>query len=724
MARRHELLHPTPLCIAALLFALATPLQAGTSTDTLVARGSTWTYLDDGSDQGSAWKESVFNDALWGSGAAHIGYGDGDEVTQVGYGGNDSDKFITTYFRHTFNLPDPNAYTKLKLKLLRDDGAVVYLNGTEVLRSNLPAGVITSSTFAVNSQSDSEEDLYVVLNMLPGDFVVGDNVLAVEVHQISVTSSDISFDLELIATDTQFVTRGPYLQLATPTGVTMRWSTDVATNSLVEYGLSPGNLVNQVSDGSAAVAHIVELTSLLPDTRYYYAVGSTTDELAGDDTEHFFETPPLVGTQQPTRIWAIGDSGTADLRAASVRDAYADFTGSTYTDVWLLLGDNAYNSGTGAEYQAALYDTYQERLRQSAPWPTRGNHDTTGAYTGLFVLPTAGEAGGIGSGTELYYSFDHANIHFVCLDSESSGLAVGGTMWNWLSADLADTNQDWIIAFWHHPPYTKGSHDSDAEGTLITMRQNFVPLLESGGVDLVLNGHSHSYERSYFINGHHGGSSSWRDGMKKAPGNGQVSGTGAYHKAHGDGNGAVFCVAGSSGKTSSAPLDHPVFVHDEETLGSMVIDVDGDTLHASFLRSDGSVGDDFTMVKGPFGTWDNIGGGAPGLVGIPQLVAGGAQVAGSQLSLELTNAVPSSLAILFFSGTSVPTPFIGGSLHAFPWINQIFLFTDLAGRVGGSGSWPVGVLPGQQFWFQMGIADFSVLPYGASLSNAVRSTAP
>jgi hypothetical protein len=93
------------------------------------------------------------------------------------------------------------------------------------------------------------------------------------------------------------------------------------------------------------------------------------------------------------------------------------------------------------------------------------------------------------SGTERYYAFDHGNIHFICLDSQGSGRIATDPMLRWLAADLAATTQKWIIAFWHHPPYTKGSHDSDSELELIEMRENALSILEAGGADLVVTGH-------------------------------------------------------------------------------------------------------------------------------------------------------------------------------------------------------------------------------------------
>lgn len=706
------------------LFALVLGAPTLFATDVLVPRGATWSYLDDGSDQGTAWIAPAFDDSLWASGPAHLGYGDGDEATGVSFGSDPGNKQITTYFRHSFVVANPAAYTKLRVRVLRDDGAVVYLNGVEMLRDNMPAGVITSSTIASASQSGSDEDVFQIYDLAPGDLAIGTNVLAVEVHQVSGTSSDVSFDLDLLATDTQFVTRGPYLQLGTTDSITIRWLTDTATDSLVRYGTSPGVLSSSVTDAAVSAGHNIVLTNLLPATQYWYSVGSTTDDLSGPDATHTFTTPPLIGTAVPMRIWAIGDSGTADSRAAAVRDAYTSFTGAVHTDLWLMLGDNAYDEGQNYEYQAAIYDTYPDMLRKSVVWPTRGNHDTTGAYAGTFTLPKNGEAGGMPSGTELYYSFDHGNVHFVCLDSESSGLGVGGAMHTWLAADLASTNQDWIVAYWHHPPYTKGSHDSDTEQKLIDMRENFLPLLEAGGVDLVLNGHSHSFERTFLIDGHYQTSDTFVDSLKKDPGDGQLGGAGSYNKAFGSHNGAVYCVAGSSGKTSSAPVDHPAMAYSDVTLGSLVIDVDGLSMTVQFLDANAVVKDHFTLVKGDFASWDVLGGGAAGVDGIPQLVGVGTQEAGAPMSLYLTHAAPSTFGFVFLSFASTPTAFLGGTLHAFPLANSIALATNPNGTWSATALWPAGVPSGLQAWLQVGVSDVSVPVYGASLSNAVKSTSP
>src|SRR5215211_7976269 len=115
---------------------------------TLVPAGATWKYLDNGSDQNTAWRANSFDDAAWAAGPAQLGYGDGDEATVVGFGPNSANKYITTYFRRSFNVADAGAFASLTLRLLRDDGAVIYLNGAEVWRSNMPAGAVGSGTLA------------------------------------------------------------------------------------------------------------------------------------------------------------------------------------------------------------------------------------------------------------------------------------------------------------------------------------------------------------------------------------------------------------------------------------------------------------------------------------------------------------------------------------------------------------------------------------------------
>ncbi len=176
---------------------LVAPGAAGFTT--LLPQGAIWRYLDNGSNQGSSWRMPQFADNTWRAGRAELGYGDGDERTQVNSGPNANDKHRTTYFRTKFTVGDPQLYDILRIRLLRDDGAAVYLNGTEVIRSNLPLGPLGYRTEASNNVSGGEESTFLSFDVDPSLLRQGENVLAVEVHQVSGSSSDISFDLEVLA---------------------------------------------------------------------------------------------------------------------------------------------------------------------------------------------------------------------------------------------------------------------------------------------------------------------------------------------------------------------------------------------------------------------------------------------------------------------------------------------------------------------------------------------
>jgi len=399
------------------------------------------------------------------------------------------------------------------------------------------------------------------------------------------------------------------LQMGTTNSVIIRWRTNAPTDSRVLFGSDYNNLDREIVDETEVTEHIMELSNLSPDNKYYYAIGNSGNVMAGSDLDHFFRTAPEVGSKKPVRIWVIGDSGTKNDNARAVRDAFLDYTRDTYSDVWLMLGDNAYSDGKDSEYQEAVFENmYEDILINTILWSTPGNHDyrsanlsdESGPYFDIFSFPKNGEAGGLSSGTEAYYSFDFANIHFVSLDSHDSDRDLGSPMLTWLENDLASTTQDWIIAFWHHPPYSKGSHDSDASGHLTEVRENFLPILESYGVDLVLNGHSHAYERSYLLNEHYGYSNTLNNSMIVDNGDGKSDGDGAYVKTitgSEAGNGAVYCVAGSSGKTSGGSLDHPAMYSSLNELGSVLIDVNDNQFDFKFITDQGTIMDYFSIEK-------------------------------------------------------------------------------------------------------------------------------
>ena len=589
-------------CLHMGIFLSALSAALAGESHVLIPSNAQWSYYDRGAPP-AGWQQPSFDDTLWPSGTAKLGYGEGDENTEISRGPGAS-PYPSAVFRRWFEVPaDISAYNLLVLGILRDDGAVVYLNGVEIYRSNMPSNAITPTTYAVTNVGGGAERVYYSTNLAPAILQAGTNLLAVAVHQSGPSSDDFSFNLRLVITNvTAEIVRGPYLQSGSPNGVVVCWRTSRPTDSLVRWGLSTNDLSNTNLSTELRTDHAVAVTGLTPDTRYYYAIGNSDGALDTNSAEFYFVTAPT--NTRPFRIWAIGDAGTAGSAQRSVRDAYEALAGGEHTDVWLMLGDNAYPTGTDAQYENAVFRMYTQRLPNTLLYPALGNHETYHTsnpdnidYLSIFSNPANGEAGGMASGTELYYSFDYANAHFICLDSMINDRSSNGFMYAWLEQDLAATTKEWIIAFWHHPPYTKGSHDSDAEHELIEMRENILPLLEANGVDLVLCGHSHCYERSFLVHGHYGESIALTPQKLLDANSGREEEDGPYRKT--GPQGAVYVVAGSSGQTSGGPLDHPVMFTSLNELGSLVIDINDKRLHARFLRESGSIDDWFTMTKEP-----------------------------------------------------------------------------------------------------------------------------
>jgi len=468
------------------------------------------------------------------------------------------------------------------------------------------------------------------------------------------------------------------------------------------------------TEGGHLEAHLANLD---PDKTYFYSVGGHIDEGQHFTTAPNSNKPPKDGN---THILIVGDSGTITDgvdeehpegehpgEAQAVLDGYYAYNaanGGEDVDVFLALGDNAYEAGTDEEWQKSFFELYPDILRSANAITTIGNHemgfgtvevpgfllciilgipaefcpfppfdpvplplaggsassddatydgdgdltpDGTGMpYLDIFSQPSAGESGGVPSGTEQYYSVDYGNVHVVSLDTQLTARdeTARATMMNWLMSDLSHNTRDWTIVIFHHPPYTKGTnHDSDdMEDSPIDrpewdMRNEFTPVFEEYGVDVVYGGHSHAYERSYYLNGHTGTSDTFSaaehaeliDGDPDHPASGRAGE--AYHQQSPTSGGVddrvVYTVAGSSGKADSGG-DSLGITDDDEWLrhaahieqpysdtkcaepegcradlrglgvqGSVVIDADRDSLRARFVDVNGDVLDEFIIHR-------------------------------------------------------------------------------------------------------------------------------
>jgi len=432
----------------------------------------------------------------------------------------------------------------------------------------------------------------------------------------------IIFLLSLMIPGYAQLIRGPYLQAATSGSMVIRWRTDAAATSRVQFGSAANALTQKVEDNAMVTEHEIKLTGLSPKTRYFYSIGSTTAVYQGDEN-NYFETTPTIGAIGKYRFGVLGDCGTNSAFQGNVRDQLASYLGNNYMNALLLLGDNAYSQGKDPEYQSNFFNHYKyDFLKKYPVFPTPGNHDYHNddpnrqidhkiPYYDIFTMPVNGESGGVPSGNEAYYSYDYGNVHFLSLDSygkEDQSTRLYDTLGKqvqWIKADLAaNKNKNWVVAYWHHPPFSLGSRNGETENDMIKIRENFIRILERNGVDLILCGHSHVYERTRLIQGFYDYSGSFNGAVHNvSQSSGRYDGTDnscTYIKSSANNKGTVYVVAGSGGQLGSPSPGYPhkaMYYSNADHGGSMMLEVEGNRLDAKWIGIDGLIRDKFTIVK-------------------------------------------------------------------------------------------------------------------------------
>ena len=408
------------------------------------------------------------------------------------------------------------------------------------------------------------------------------------------------------------IIRGPYLNSVSSTSAVIRWRTEKPTDSKVFFSTDRFKVeqASVVSEAALETDHELVISGLSPATKYFYSVGanSTKPKMYEDQ---FLVTAPQVGSTSPLRIWALGDFGDGSKNQLNCRDAIIKETTDHRPDAWLWLGDNAYNIGLDEEYQRHVFRVYQESFfKNTNLYPSPGNHDygrakrnpTDVSYFKIFTMPKDGEAGGIPSGSESYYAVDFGNVHLISLDSQGEldgGFRIYDTLSKqitWLKKDLTANKLPWTIVYFHHPPYTKGSHDSDRENELVKIRENLLTILERFKVDLVLTGHSHVYERTHPLRGHYGEANSFDPTKhvvekKDSPNN---------YRVGKEGQGVIYIVSGSGGQVGGQAEGYPLraATYFNTTVGgSLLMDFNDNRLDAKWICADGQVRDRFSITK-------------------------------------------------------------------------------------------------------------------------------
>jgi Icc-related predicted phosphoesterase len=425
--------------------------------------------------------------------------------------------------------------------------------------------------------------------------------------------------------------------------------------------------------------HLVRLEDLAPGAEYEYTIGAASEAWEplpeGRPTFTFraWPAPPPKSGRKPSsgdggtwaRAWVLGDAGRGGGTPRRVRDAMlrhaaqprgadagadADADGqekfdplkSPAWDVTLALGDNAYSDGGEWEHTHHFFEVYEEINARVPVMPTMGNHEGhssdlmegTGPYYDAFELPTEGESGGVPSGHPSYYSFDFGDIHFVSIDSENHVPYNDETFFEWLEKDLeAAQSSAWRVAYFHHPPYSKGSHDSDDEWGLKKMRERLVPLLEEKRVEIVFTGHSHAYERSNLLGGLYEGSWKTDEHTKAEPEKAEPEKAEARSEARskdklrsggkgaarlwqappetgwdehdrlvktdcGPLGGTLYVVAGSASQTGKGRINHKAMRYSTKSKGSALLSIMGNSkARIDFVNEGGEVEDVVELHK-------------------------------------------------------------------------------------------------------------------------------
>jgi hypothetical protein len=498
------------LTLCGLLF-----LAVSAKGESLVSNYSNWKYLEgktEASDPPTAWRELAFDDAHWKEGRSgfSIGYGRYNAPTTLwGMPGN----YHSLFLRKKFTLQDDQWIKSLVIRVDYRDGFVAHLNGTEIARRGLagehgqpvPFNALATVHYRGNPELIDLEPYKQLL-------VKGENILAIQAHDDSTNSSGFAFHIELLAN----TVRGPIVESTTTTDTKIAWQTLKPTTSVVEYGLTT-SLGKRIESEMLTTDHVLQLIDLEPSATYHYRVGGIAGEIPRFSKTTSFKTLKPSG---PVRLMLLGDSGSGNL----LQHKFAKVIRDNQPDAILYAGDIIYDFKSGPpNYYPDFrhFSVYKEHMKSVPYFTAIGNHELyhgDAAYLNAFHLPT-NNLPTLGlkppnldypfSGTEHFYSFDVGDAHVSVLYNPwyaHHNFSKDTNQLHWLTNDLATTSKPWKLLLGHFPVASSASHgysdyDGNALPDTIDFGNTIYPIVAKYGVDLMLAGHSHSFEKFNPING-------------------------------------------------------------------------------------------------------------------------------------------------------------------------------------------------------------------------------
>lgn len=408
------------------------------------------------------------------------------------------------------------------------------------------------------------------------------------------------------------VIRVPFFQIPTPHSIVAHWQTSVAEQGKFYYGTTVDALNKMLEERDKSTDHEFAITGLAPNTKYYYSI----DSKIGKDDQFFF-TAPEKTTNTPLRIWVISDFGQTNsaqnARRLETVDRWRLFNTNSYHASFVLsIGDQTEDDSL-TQIQHNYFDQLENVLKTSPLYTLIGNHDNHDQaknYLSAFSLPSEAEAGGVASHTEKYYSFNYGNVHVVmlCTEIDEEDVLYKKQI-EWLKRDLAANRQKWLIACMHQPFHSAGYHPTEDNLSAQKRRKDWLTLLEGHGVDLILQGHNHVYERSFLIDNVIGKASNVSTANLLDTTLGRIDGKGPYRKGGNQAHKGTIIVSCTGGGVANAVKHYheklpifPVSFPGADYEGSLVIDVDDNRMEVKFIcnekNENGSyVWDYFTILK-------------------------------------------------------------------------------------------------------------------------------
>ncbi|MDP0499753.1 MAG: GH92 family glycosyl hydrolase [Verrucomicrobiota bacterium JB022] len=507
----------------------------------LIESGDIWKFLDNGSDQGTAWRAPSFDDSSWSEGPSKLGYGDSHNTTTIGYGPDSNNKYPTTYFRHHFTVDSVQNVVGLNVDVVRDDGVILYLNGHEIVRDNMPAGEVDYLDWSANTVDGSAETTFYNFVVSSRYLVEGANVLAAEVHNRSGNSSDLGFNLKVGAL--VYSENAPEPVSESVTAEVDGHAGSDYTGSLAQYVTDPNGDALAFSKVSGPAWLVVNADGSISGQPGMGDIGenrfviSVTDGMDGtvefEYIVHVDEGFELARAPLPTlgerlRFGVIPDTqgstnGVPVVEASSVAAKIIELAPELVIEVGDVTDGNS--SGDSKLSQLNLLkQTMVNPLRDAGIeyYPVRGNHDSNAssltsdqawvwqkAFPWLFegqeplIDPTDVPGGSGAAPNYRNYSFvldTGANTFLIALDEWDGGTDTNYS--EWLRAKLAEIRAEHpdahIFPYSHTGVFATSLHPAMTE-YISTGPGPFIEACAEYHIDGWLAGHNHIYDRSMAV---------------------------------------------------------------------------------------------------------------------------------------------------------------------------------------------------------------------------------